>query len=134
MTEFAPDGEVVWDATFPSTGQNTNSYRSFKAPWSGKPKDRPAIASEADGGGAKVYASWNGSTEVQSWKVYTGANAGSLTEVGSSTWKGLETMIPIPTVDTNVQGRRPRRRGQRDRPVRSDPARTSSRASRSTGA
>ena len=50
-----------------------NSYRSFKAPWTGNPQDRPAIASEADGGGAKVYASWNGSTDGPGWKVYTGA-------------------------------------------------------------
>jgi hypothetical protein len=103
MTEFAPDGEIVWDATFPSTGQNTNSYRSFKAPWNGKPKDRPSIASEADGDGAKVYASWNGSTKVQSWKVLTGATSDSLAEVGSSNWKDLETMISIPTVDSKVR-------------------------------
>ncbi len=103
MTEFAPDGEVVWDATFPSTGQNTNSYRTFKAPWVGKPTDRPAIASEADGDGAKVYASWNGSTAVQSWKVYTGADAGSLSEVGSSNWNGLETEISIPAAGAVFQ-------------------------------
>ncbi len=103
MTEFAPGGEIVWDATFPSTGQNTNSYRSFKAPWTGKPKDRPAIASEADGGGAMVYASWNGSTAVQSWKVYTGADAGSLSEVASSNWKGLETEIPVPAAGAVFQ-------------------------------
>lgn len=101
MTEFAPDGKVVWDATF--FDSPVNSYRSFKAPWVGKPKDRPAIASEADGNGAKVYASWNGSTKVQSWKVLTGDSADNLTEVGSSNWKGLETMISIPTVDSKVQ-------------------------------
>ena len=42
---------------------------------------------------------------VLSWAlaVLTGPDAGSLTEVGSSNWKGLETMISVPTVDTNVQ-------------------------------
>ncbi len=103
MTEFSPDGTVVWDATFASTGQNTNSYRSFKAPWTGYPKDRPAIASEAAEGGATVYASWNGSTKVQSWKVYTGADAGSLSEAGSADWDGLETEISIPTAGAVVQ-------------------------------
>jgi hypothetical protein len=101
MTEFAPDGEVVWDATY--FDEPVNSYRSFKAPWVGKPKDRPAIASEPDGAGAKVYASWNGATKVRSWKVFTGATEGSLTQVGSSPWKNLETMISIPTVDTKVR-------------------------------
>jgi hypothetical protein len=103
MTEFAPDGEVVWDATFPVSGTPSNSYRAFKAPWVGYPKDRPAIASEADGGGAKVYASWNGSTKVQSWKVFTGTSEDSLTEVGSSPWKGLETEIAISSVNGSVQ-------------------------------
>ncbi len=101
MTEFAPDGEVVWDATFFNSA--VNSYRSFKAPWSGNPQDRPAIASEADGGGAKVYASWNGSTAVQAWKVYTGADAGSLSEAASSNWKGLETEIPVPAAGAVFQ-------------------------------
>ena len=101
FTEFTPDGEVAFDATFNTAA--VSSYRAYKAPWVGSPKDRPAIASEADGAGAKVWASWNGSTEVRSWKVFTGSTADSLTEVGSSAWKGLETEIPIATVDTNVQ-------------------------------
>ncbi len=100
MTEFSPDGEVVWDAIFPDSA--VNSYRSFKAPWVGKPKDRPAIASEADGAGATVYASWNGA-EVAEWKVLTGDSAGSLREVGSSAWKNLETMIPVASVDSKVR-------------------------------
>ncbi len=103
MTEFAPDGEIVWDATFPASGNPSNSYRSFKAPWTGFPKDRPSIASEADGAGAKVYASWNGSTKVHSWKVLTGATADGLTEVGSSDWEGLETTISISSVNGGVQ-------------------------------
>ena len=105
MTEFAPNGEVVWDAKFGVGGfpLPQHSYRAFKAPWQGFPKDRPAIASEADGDGAKLYASWNGATKVRSWKVFTGETAGSLTQVGSSPWKNLETMISIPTVDTNVR-------------------------------
>ncbi len=101
ITEFTADGEVAFDATFDSSA--APSYRAYKSAWVGKPKDRPAIASEADGDGAKVWASWNGSTTVRSWKVYTGPSEGSLTEVGSSPWTGLETEISIPTVDSNVK-------------------------------
>ena len=48
-------------------------------------------------------ASWNGATKVRSWKVFTGDTAGSLSQVGSSPWKNLETEISIPTVGSNVQ-------------------------------
>jgi hypothetical protein len=101
FTEFTPDGEVAFDATFDSSA--APSYRAYKSQWAGFPKDRPAIASEAVGDGATVWASWNGSTKVQSWKVFTGTSEDSLTEVGSSPWKGLETEIAISSVNGSVQ-------------------------------
>ncbi len=101
FTEFTPSGEVAFDATFNSSA--APSYRAYKAKWVGFPKDRPAIASEAAEGGATVWASWNGSTKVTSWKVYTGADAGSLSEAGSADWDGLETGISIPTAGAVVQ-------------------------------
>lgn len=101
LTEFTPEGEIAFDALI--TDAEIGSYRAIKAQWIGNPKDRPAIASEADGAGANVYASWNGATKVKTWKVYTGTGPDNLTEVATAPWSGLETMIPIPTVDTNVQ-------------------------------
>jgi hypothetical protein len=101
FTEFTPDGDIAFDATFNTAGRP--SYRAYKSQWAGFPKDRPSIASEADGPGAKVWASWNGSTSVASWKVFTGETAGSLTEAGSSAWKELETEISIPTVGALIQ-------------------------------
>ncbi len=105
ITEFGPSGDIVFDATFTGHGGGpaAGSYRGSKGDWIGKPKDRPAIASEADGAGAKVWASWNGATDIREWKVLTGSSAGSLTEVGSSSWRDLETMIAVPTVDSKVR-------------------------------
>jgi len=100
MTEFNPTGEVVFDATTPAS--TISSYRAYKFNWKGFPKDRPAIASEADGEGATVWASWNGAT-VGEWKVLTGSNDDDLNEVGSSVWKNLETSISIPTVGAKVR-------------------------------
>ncbi len=101
FTEFTPTGEVAFDATFEDAGQN--SYRAYKAPWQGYPPTRPAVLSKADGEGAQVWASWNGATRVHTWKVLTGKKNGSLVEVGSSPWQGLETRIRIPTVDSKVR-------------------------------
>ena len=100
MTEFNPDGSVAFDATFKTSA--VSSYRAFKAPWKGFPKDRPSIASEPDGTGATVWASWNGAT-VTSWKVFTGSDTKSLKQVGSSPWTNLETTIPVASVGAKVQ-------------------------------
>ena len=101
FTEYMAEGEVVFDATFNDSA--VASYRAYKDAWAGFPKSRPAIFSEAVGDGATVWASWNGSTSVASWKVFTGETADSLTEVGSSPWEDLETEISIPTVESKVQ-------------------------------
>ncbi len=101
ITEFDVNGNIVFDAAWPRGG--FFSYRAMKADWNGKPKDRPSIASEADGAGAKVWASWNGATKIADWKVLTGDTADNLQEVGSSPWKGLETTIEVPSVKSKVR-------------------------------
>lgn len=101
-TEYDVNGNIVLDMTFDDSPGN--SYRAFKSTWNGVPKRRPAIASEAtEGGGANVYASWNGSQETTDWKVLTGPNASDLSVAASSSWQNLETMIPVPAIGAVVQ-------------------------------
>jgi hypothetical protein len=99
FSEFGPDGALRFDATFPAGVQ---SYRDLRSPWVGQPDDAPAIAVDASPtSGLTVYASWNGATEVASWEVLGGANAGSLRPLGAGPRSGFETAIAIadqPTV------------------------------------
>jgi len=105
MTEFNAAGEVVFDATH--TGTVTpglgvqSSYRAYKSPWSGIAPGKPAIAS--DTAAKKVWASWNGSQEVATWKVLTGPDAGNLTEIASVPWADFETEIDAPGLGAFVQ-------------------------------
>lgn len=100
MTEFTPEGDIAFDATFKDSA--ISSYRAFKSPWEGFPRDRPSIASAAAGAGATVWASWNGAS-VDHWKVLTGSTNSDLTQVGSSPWMNLETEIPVATVGARVK-------------------------------
>ncbi|HLN05167.1 MAG TPA: hypothetical protein VK217_02730, partial [Acidimicrobiales bacterium] len=60
------------------------------------PTTKPAIATKAKAGGALVvYASWNGATQVTSWRVVGGATISALKEVGWAASHGFETQIPI---------------------------------------
>jgi hypothetical protein len=94
FTEFAPNGRVVFDATF-SAGDD--SYRDYRFQWVGTPTTRPAI----DAAKSKIYASWNGATQVASWQVLAGDSAGHLAPVGTRQSKtGFETVL---AVDTKAQ-------------------------------
>ncbi len=42
-----------------------------------------------------MYASWDGDTQVVSWKVLAGASTKSLKTVASKTKNGFETTIPL---------------------------------------
>lgn len=62
VTEFTPDGSIVFDARLPPGGE---SYRAFRSPWSGRPGDVPALAASA----GLLHASWNGATDVTAWRL-----------------------------------------------------------------
>jgi hypothetical protein len=93
ITEFSPSGEVVFDARLPAPGQ---SYRAYRTPWSAAPAAPPAIAVRAAAPGTvAVYASWNGATDVRSWRVLGGEGSGALQHLVTVPRAGFETAIPL---------------------------------------
>ncbi|MGH7642177.1 MAG: arylsulfotransferase family protein [Candidatus Dormibacteria bacterium] len=93
-SEYSAQGKLLFNAHFPGL---TSSYRAYRDRWSGQPTTKPAIAIQGSADGAvKVFASWNGSTTVTSWRVVGGSSASQLETVGSSRKKGFETVISIP--------------------------------------
>lgn len=44
-----------------------------------------------------AYVSWNRATEVDSWRVLAGQNAGSLVPVATSRRQGFETAFNVPS-------------------------------------
>ena len=101
MSEFDPEGELLFNADFPTEGE---SYRAFRFPWTGRPQDEPAVAVEARPQEEEVtlYASWNGATEVAEWEVLTGPDPESLKLVGSAPRKGFETSVTTKTGEAYV--------------------------------
>jgi Arylsulfotransferase (ASST) len=93
FSEFAKDGRLLMDGDITVHDQ---SYRAFTQNWSGHPTERPAVAARHhSGGGAVVYASWNGATNVATWRVFAGRSKTSLHEVGSGRRSGFETAIAV---------------------------------------
>jgi hypothetical protein len=109
FSEFGKDGELLFDARLP---QN-RSYRDFRFPWSAQPSDRPAAAakrtSEEE---VRVYASWNGATDVATWEVLTGSGPGQLESLGSVPRDGFETAMVARTAEPYVAVRAKHRSGR----------------------
>jgi len=101
FSEFSRNGELLLHARFPPENE---SYRAFRFPWSGHPSGDPAVAVEAGtGDDVKVYASWNGATEIASWQVVAGSSPDRLEPVGSSAPKeGFETAITVRTAEPYI--------------------------------
>lgn len=93
ISEFTAAGKLDFDAHFTAP---TTSYRAYRFPWFGQPTTVPALAASSGADGVTtVYASWNGATDVASWRVLAGAGPGGLQPVGGAPKRGFETAIPV---------------------------------------
>jgi hypothetical protein len=77
ISEFGKDGSLLFDAHQP---YDMSFYRAFRFPWTGRPLSPPAVLATLNDTGEEtiVHASWNGASEVSSWRVLAGRQAGSL--------------------------------------------------------
>jgi hypothetical protein len=94
FSELSPTGQLLLDAHFPAGDQ---SYRDFRFVWAGLPAHPPTfVVARGSGGASAVYASWNGATEVASWRVLAGTSATRMRTVARRPRTGFETAIRVP--------------------------------------
>ncbi len=99
LSEINSTGQVLVNAHLPPDWE---SYRTYALPWDGQPAEPPAVAvrnsprAAGTGGGSVVYASWNGATDVASWRVLAGSSPAALTPARSAPRSGFETAISLP--------------------------------------
>ena len=87
FSEFTADGKTVFDARLPGPDL---SYRVYQGQWIGQPLSPPAAVAGTRGGQTVVYVSWNGATQVASWRVLAQG-----TVVARAARAGFETAIPV---------------------------------------
>jgi hypothetical protein len=98
FSEFSAEGALLFDAHFPA---HDESYRAFRFQWTGTPAHPPAFAFVPGAAGPSVaYASWNGATQVASWRLLAGASASALASVAETARSGFETAIALPSGTT----------------------------------
>ncbi len=93
FSEFDPNGKLIFDARLAPGGE---SYRAYRFPWTGTPAQPPAIAAQRGRRGtATVWASWNGATQVATWRVLGGPRPTALGPVGAVSWQGFESAARV---------------------------------------
>lgn len=99
ISEFGPAGIInanqkLTDSCF--------TYRAFRYPWAARPNTAPAVAAETVQGVTRVYASWNGATDVAFWRVHAGPSPQALEIAGTAARRGFETVIEGPATAAYV--------------------------------
>jgi Arylsulfotransferase (ASST) len=90
FSQYNAQGKLVFDGRFVDANI---SYRDYRFQWRGTPATPPAVATARQGRKMTVYVSWNGATNVASWRVFGGRSATALKPVATARKSGFETAI-----------------------------------------
>ena len=87
ISEYTADGRLLFDAHLPHGGQN---YRALKLPWRGRPAERPRAVHRRLDGHNWLFVSWNGATDVHTWRLEAGGETHAVRK------RGFETALLVP--------------------------------------
>jgi hypothetical protein len=95
ISEFSADGALLFDAHQP---WDMSFYRAFRYPWHATPAAPPAILASLNDTGEEtvVHASWNGATDVASWRVLAGKQRSVLKALATIPLSGFESSVTLP--------------------------------------
>jgi hypothetical protein len=89
FTEFDEQARTVFDARFAATG--VESYRAYLLPWKADARGAPRVTADEGSTGTRLRVSWNGATDVSSWRVRPRRG-----EPTTAARTGFETTIALP--------------------------------------
>lgn len=99
FSQYTQDNELVFHAEISNEAMPTWSYRTFKGPWSARPTTQPDLYTYSWNchWNTTMYASWNGATEVESWRFYgSPSEYGPFEETAFVAKNGFETRVMAP--------------------------------------
>ncbi len=95
VSQLSQSGALLFDAHLPP---GYSSYRAFRFPWAGHPLSTPAVKARVltTGDSTAAFASWNGATNVASWRVLAGNDPHALKAQASMPDSGFESSVTFP--------------------------------------
>lgn len=92
VSQFARDGTRRFQARL---AKGAHSYRAYRDGWRATPPGRPALAARRGDDRDRLYASWNGATDVALWRVEAGPAPSALATIADVPRHGFETEIRL---------------------------------------
>ena len=92
MSDYNAAGHLIFQAQLPGSDID---YRAYLQQWVGRPLTPPIGVALDHAGQTVVYASWNGATQVQAWRVMAIGSGGPATRLAQAAKNGFETKIPV---------------------------------------
>ena len=99
FSQYTQNNELIYHAEIASQTMPYWSYRTFKGPWSAKPNTLPDLHTYSWNcyWNTSMYVSWNGATDVKSWRFYGGSSEDGPYDVMAFAAKdGFETRAMAP--------------------------------------
>ena len=94
FSEYDPSGKLIYEGILPEPDR---TYRAQIEQWTGMPATKPSGAARRNGSATTVYASWNGATQLASWRVLGAATGGApMHEIAKASRSGFEAAIQVP--------------------------------------
>jgi hypothetical protein len=90
FSQYDSKGNLIFEGRFVDANI---TYRAYRFSWNGTPATPPAVATSRHGGKMTVYVSWNGATNVASWRVFAGNTSEAMPAVATAQKRGFETAI-----------------------------------------
>jgi hypothetical protein len=101
ISEYGRDGSLLLDAHLP---YDMTFYRAFRFPWSARPASPPTVLADLNDTGEEtiVHVSWNGATEVASWRVLAGDRPAALSAQATIAASAFESSAILPKKQSYV--------------------------------
>jgi hypothetical protein len=98
LTEARADGTKAFEMVY---GGSMMSYRAFRFVWHGYPTTPPLVTKFKDLSGIMLFFSWNGATEIASYKLYGGNSPSPTGLITTVLRSGFETPYAVPPDSTD---------------------------------
>ena len=92
VTEVRPDGSKAFELDLEDA---VWTYRAYRQAWQGHPTTSPTLVVHETGGQRILAYSWNGATEIASFRVYSGIGPSHSTVIDSPQRSGFETQTVL---------------------------------------
>jgi len=99
FTEFDSSGHVLLDGTL---GRDVQNFKTTLAEWHARPATAPSLVAHRSGGTVTAAVSWNGATDVASWRLLAGTSPSALAPVTTAARSAFETTLSAPAAGPYV--------------------------------